>query len=211
MPLRELTEEEVTQLGSAPSLTPVATVTSVPGAGKKKSPFTEGQTKDAGFAVRMYSAIETMDRLAEAGFDPTNLRDVIIENAPFLPDIAENYLLSSKYQQFRRAANDFAQAQLRKETGAQINESEIDMTNMLYIPMPGDSIETLESKAQARRDAAAAMRASAGEAYTEAQRVVDQSQNNSMSMGSDEAMAELLKRAEKDPELKERMRQRGLL
>jgi len=211
MPLRELTEEEVTQLGSAPSLTPVATVTSVPGAGKKKSPFTEGQTKDAGFAVRMYSAIETMDRLAEAGFDPTNLRDVIIENAPFLPDIAENYLLSSKYQQFRRAANDFAQAQLRKETGAQINESEIAMTNMLYIPMPGDSIETLESKAQARRDAAAAMRASAGEAYTEAQRVVDQSQNNSMSMGSDEAMAELLKRAEKDPELKERMRQRGLL
>lgn len=211
MPLRELTEEEVTQLGSAPSLTPVATVTSVPGAGKRKSPFTEGQTKDAGFAVRMYSAIETMNRLSEAGFDPTNLRDVIIENAPFLPDIAENYLLSSKYQQFRRAANDFAQAQLRKETGAQINESEIDMTNMLYIPMPGDSIETLESKAQARRDAAAAMRASAGEAYTEAQRAVDQSQDNSMSMGSDEAMAELLKRAEKDPELKERMRQRGLL
>ena len=211
MPLRELTENEVTQLGSTPSSAPVATVTSVPGAGKRKSPFTEGQTKDAGFAVRMLSAIDSMENLTNSGFNPTNLYDVLVENLPLIPDIAENYLLSSKYQQFRRASNDFAQAQLRKETGAQINESEMDMVNMLYIPMPGDTTETLQAKADARRDAAAAMRASAGEAFTEAQKAVDKSRDNRVSIGPDEAMTELLKRAQKDPELRARMRERGLI
>ena len=211
MPLRELTENEVTQLGSTPSSVPVATVTSVPGAGKRKSPFTEGQTKDAGFAVRMFSAIDSMENLTNSGFNPTNLYDVLVENLPLIPDIAENYLLSSKYQQFRRASNDFAQAQLRKETGAQINESEMDMVNMLYIPMPGDTTETLQAKADARRDAAAAMRASAGEAFTEAQKAVDKSRDNRVSIGPDEAMTELLKRAKKDPELRARMRERGLI
>ena len=211
MPLRELTENEVTQLGSTPSSAPVATVTSVPGAGKKKSPFTEGQTKDSGFAVRMLSAIDSMENLTNSGFNPTNLYDVLVENLPLIPDIAENYLLSSKYQQFRRASNDFAQAQLRKETGAQINESEMDMVNMLYIPMPGDTTETLQAKADARRDAAAAMRASAGEAFTEAQKAVDKSRDNRVSIGPDEAMTELLKRAKKDPELRARMRERGLI
>lgn len=152
-----------------------------------------------------------MENLTNDGFNPTNLYDVLVENFPLIPDIAENYLLSSKYQQFRRAANDFAQAQLRKETGAQINESEMDMVNMLYIPMPGNDPETLQAKADARREAAAVMRASAGEAFTEAQKAVDKSRDNRVSIGPDQAMAELLKRAENDPELRARMRERGLI
>ena len=76
------------------------------------------------FALRMRNSIEEMERLEDAGFDPRNFTEsVLVERGPFIPDIAENFLLSPQYQLYMRAMNDFAMAQLRKDTGAVINDS----------------------------------------------------------------------------------------
>ena len=66
----------------------------IPGTKKSKDPFTEGQKKQAGFAVRMESALETLNRLEDAGFNPVNLQDVMIYNLPFVPEFFVRSFLS---------------------------------------------------------------------------------------------------------------------
>ena len=61
----------------------------------------------------------------------------------------------------------FTMAQLRKDTGATINSSEQELVNEIYVPVYGDSPETLQAKAEARRAAFETMKKAAGEAFTE--------------------------------------------
>ena len=51
----------------------------IPGTEKMKSPFTEGQTKDAGFAYRMEQALRRIEELEGSGFDPANFKDLIVD------------------------------------------------------------------------------------------------------------------------------------
>ena len=73
----------------------------------------------------MESALEELERLENAGFNPVNIKDTLVNNLPFVPNAVENYLSSAEYKQYQRAKIDFSTAQLRQETGAVINESEI--------------------------------------------------------------------------------------
>ncbi len=113
-----LTQEESARATTAP--TSEFRAKPIAGTEKKKDPFTEGQKKAAGFAVRMDAAVKQMEALEDSGFNPVNYRDVFVDKAPFIPDLLENYLKSAKYQQYDRAVNDFLTAQLRKESGAPI-------------------------------------------------------------------------------------------
>ena len=110
----------------------------LPGTEKSKSPFTQDQRKDAGYALRMENAVEEMERLEDSGFDPRNFTEsVLIEKGPFLPEVAENFLKSPQYQLYTRAMNDFSMAQLRKDTGAVINDSEMDWMRTSIQPTGG--------------------------------------------------------------------------
>lgn len=213
MPLRSLTPEEIQSLnlGAPPAAAPSGVrVTPIAGTEKSKDPFTEGQRRDAAFAIRMKRALEEIEAIEDSGFDPINFKDsVLVEYAPFIPDLAENFLLSPKYQVYRRAMNDFTTAQLRKETGAQINESEVGFIERSYVPVPGDSPEVLAAKRKARRDALDAMKANAGKAFDVTLERVSVGQEPTIS--ADAAMAELRRRAQNDPQLAEELRRRGLM
>ena len=183
----------------------------IAGTEKSKDPFTEGQKRDAGFAIRMERALREIEELEDSGFDPVNFKDsVLVEYAPFIPDLAENFFKSPQYQLYQRAMNDFTTAQLRKETGAVINESEVVFINRSYVPQPGDDPATIAAKREARQLALAAMVGNAGKAYDKTKKEVD-ARLDDASTDPDEALAILRQRAEKDPELAERMRQRGLM
>lgn len=183
----------------------------IAGTEKSKDPFTESQKRDAGFAIRMERALREIEELEDSGFDPVNFKDsVLVEYAPFIPDLAENFLKSPQYQLYQRAMNDFTTAQLRKETGAVINESEVVFINRSYVPQPGDDPDTIAAKREARQLALAAMVGNAGKAYDKTKKEVE-ARLDDASTDPDEALAILRQRAEKDPELAERMRQRGLM
>ena len=65
----------------------------IAGTEKSKDPFTESQKRDAGFAIRMERALREIEELEDSGFDPVNFKDsVLVEYAPFIPDLAENFL-----------------------------------------------------------------------------------------------------------------------
>ena len=206
-----LTQEESARATTAPTsgfqAKPIA------GTEKKKDPFSEGQKKAAGFAVRMDAAVGQMEALEDSGFNPVNYRDVFIDKAPFIPDLLENYLKSAKYQQYDRAVNDFLTAQLRKESGAQINASEFDLMFKTYLPLPGDEEPVLQAKREARRAALAAMKGDAGEAYTRTADIVaaEGGADAPARPSSSEALRILIDRAKNNPELQAELRQKGLI
>lgn len=175
---------------------------------KVKDPFTGEQKKQAGFAVRMENAVKQLEELENSGFNPVNVYDMVISNLPIVPDAVERYFNSPKFKQYERAKIDFSTAQLRQETGAVINESEIDWIDRTYFPQFGDDAETLVNKRQARRDALAAMRGQAGEAYTRTKEIVTASGGSAT---NEEALEELRKRARTDEVLKKKLEARGLL
>jgi len=211
MPFERVTEADID--------TPVVTgpqVYSLPGTEKKKNPYTEGQTKDAGFAFRMEQALRRIESLEQSGFDPANFKDLVVdylggdENAG-VRAWAERVMLSPKYKQYLRAKMDFATAQLRKETGAVINDSEIIWIDKTYFPLLADDPVSLQDKFDARRAATGGMRVGAGEAFNDVKRAVEDFQSE---LGTDTpaaAMAELRRRALKDPALAERLKSMGLL
>lgn len=211
---RPLTEEEQRQYlidSDKPSQSPSIQSFDIAGSERLKDPFTVSQKQTAGYAARMQRAVEQMERLEDSGFDPVNFKDsVLVEYAPFIPDLAENFLKSSKYQQYQRAMTDFIMAQLRDESGAAISAGEFPLAFRIYIPQPGDGPEVIQAKREARRSALSAMKAGAGKAfdraYSEAQGVTE-----GQTPSSEKALMILLERAKKDPELAEKLRQRGLL
>jgi len=180
----------------------------IPGTEKAKDPFTGEQKKQAGFAVRMENAVKQLEDLENSGFNPVNVRDMVISNLPIIPDSIERVFNSPKFKQYQRAKIDFSTAQLRQETGAVINESEIDWINLTYFPEFGDDPQTLLDKRQARRDALAAMKGQAGKAYERTKKNV---QASGGSPAGEDALEELKKRAKSDPNLKKQLEERGLL
>jgi|TARA_E500000318_G_C3533340_1_gene201525 hypothetical protein len=180
----------------------------IPGTEKVKDPFTGEQKKQAGFAVRMENAVKQLEDLENSGFNPVNVRDMVVSNLPIIPDSIERVFNSPKFKQYERAKIDFSTAQLRQETGAVINESEIDWIDRTYFPQFGDDPQTLLDKRQARRDALAAMKGQAGKAYERTKKNV---QASGGSPAGEDALEELKKRAKSDPNLKKQLEERGLL
>jgi len=183
-------------------------VKAIAGTEKVKDPFTGEQKKQAGFAVRMENAVAQLEDLENSGFNPVNVYDMLMSNLPIVPDAIERLLNTPKFKQYERAKIDFSTAQLRQETGAVINESEIDWIDRTYFPQFGDDPETLLNKRQARKDALAAMRGQAGEAYTRTKKIV---QSGGGTPTSDEALEELRKRAQTNPDIKRKLEEKGFL
>ena len=181
------------------------------GTEKLKDPFPVTQKQTAGYAVRMQRAVEQMEALEDSGFNPVNIKDaLLIENAPFIPEIAENYLQSSQYQQYQRAMTDFIMAQLRDESGAAISAGEFPLMYEIYIPVPGEGPEVIKAKREARRAALSAMKAAAGKAFDRAYEEI-QGGPSGQRPTPDQALEVLLERAKNDPELAEKLRNRGLI
>ena len=106
-----------------------------------------------------------MNELEQQGFDPVNITDVAKDNLPFVPDWLERMMQSTQYKLYNTNKINFSTAQLRRETGAVINDSEIVWINETYFPQLGDGPEVAALKKEARVEAIKAMETEAGEAY----------------------------------------------
>ena len=205
---RILTQDEKNQATMGEMAGNVTVGGVIPGTEKVKDPLTEGQKRQANFAIRMENAIRQLEDLEDSGFNPVNLYDIAVNNLPFVPDAVERLLSSPKYKQYERAKLDFSTAQLRQETGAVINDSEIVWINKTYFPEFGDDPGTMLAKRQARRDAYAGMKGQAGKAYNRTKKEV---QSFGGSAPSEDALEELRERAKTNPELQAKLQEAGLL
>ena len=181
----------------------------IAGTEKEKSIFTAQQEDSAKYAFRMMKQMEVIDDLMDAGFDPLNPYDQLIELSPFIPDIAENALVSSKYGILRDAAKDFTMAQLRDESGAAIPVAEVEMAMELYVPRFGDDLARQQAKRERRQNAFNAMKSSAGKAFDRTLRETKKSASPDLT--SDEALDVLKERAKRNPELRAKLKAAGLL
>jgi hypothetical protein len=215
MPLRPLSPEEIEGLDlgePAPAEDPAIRVTPIAGTEKSKDPATGEDRKIAFFASRMASALEELNALENSGFDPTNIPDRVLVPGTPLPDVARNYLTSPKYQQYDRAMLQFADMILRFTTGAQQSDEEIRNTANIYAPKPGDAPETVAAKRRARELALQDLINAAGKAY-ERFKVTDSEAPGQppVTLTREEALKELRRRAQNDPDLAAELRRRGMM
>jgi hypothetical protein len=121
----------------------------------------EGQSKDSGYANRMFRA-EGVLRDPEVEGAATDLeRKPARQGAGLhleLPDRAD-------YQKFDQAKRDFVNAVLRRESGAAISSSEFDNAHKQYFPQPGDTPERIAEKRKNRQDAIAGVAGGGGQTY----------------------------------------------
>jgi len=143
-----------------PEITPVVTA---PITEDIKNPFTDTQNKAAMFAYRQLKAIEETDALIAGGYNPgTDYWNYIMA---FLPDIVEGAATTTQYKLWQRAVTDLSTAQLRPETGATINDSEIVWIGDTMWDKINDPQAVREAKRDARMRAHVGNKAVAGRAY----------------------------------------------
>lgn len=114
--------------------------------------YTDSQAKAGTFAVRMQQA-ETELMAGKGRF------------LPFVPDFAK----SADRRQFEQAERNFITAQLRRESGAAIADSEFEDARRIYIPLATDDEKTLQQKAAARQAALQGMKNESVGAFDELQ------------------------------------------
>jgi len=209
----ENSTDQPMQVAMAPD--PITASEVIVGTEKQKSPFSKDQKDAAGFAIRMEQNMKVMDDLMDSGYNPVDptrlstLKDNFVDNAPFIPDLLENVLVSGNYQLYRNAAMDFAMAQLRRESGAAITASEMESMKELYIPAFGDAPETLAGKRTRRLNAFETMKASAEKSYTQTKSAIKKSSDPIL---TEEEAADILKdRAKRDPALRAKLKAAGVL
>lgn len=170
----------------------------------KKSIFGESQARAAGFAGRMIFSNGRMDDIENSGFDPVNTIDSVVDNLPFVPEWAERMMQSTKYKLYNTNKINFSTAQLRRETGAVINDSEIVWINETYFPQYGDGPEVAALKKEARTEAIKAMETEAGEAYEGLSQ--EETQALAAKKAKNRAIKILRERAKNNPQLADEIR-----
>lgn len=120
-------------------------------------PQTEAQSKDSGYANRLFRSEQVLR-------DPASIDAAtsLIQKGKDAIPIAGNYLTSPEYQKFDQAKRDFVNAVLRRESGAAISQSEFDNAYKQYFPQPGDSKERILEKQRNRQDTIAAIAGGGG-------------------------------------------------
>ena len=146
-----------------------------------------------------------MNEIENSGFDPVNIVDVARDNLPFIPDWLERMMQSTQYKLYNTNKINFSTAQLRRETGAVINDSEIVWINETYFPQLGDGPEVAALKKEARVEAIKAMETEAGEAYQGLTQV--EAQEEAARRAKSRAIKILKERAKNNPKLADDIRE----
>ena len=100
-------------------------------------PLTQSQYAALNFGSRMQQANVIVDELGTKMVSPMN---IIARKLP-------NFMKTPDQQRFEQAQNNFINAVLRRESGAQITPSEFESATVQYFPQPGDSEAVLAQKA----------------------------------------------------------------
>lgn len=126
-------------------------------AAKDEKP-TDAQSISAGYAVRAEQAERAITELGSKGFKGSEKIRVFTGNLP-------NFAKPEDEQIFAQAKDNFITAVLRKESGANIPDSERVVEERKYFPMPGDSDAVIKKKEQARKTAIQGLKVGSGSQY----------------------------------------------
>lgn len=129
---------------------------------KAQPKFTEGQTKDAGWADRMATA-EGNIATATNPASPDATRPNRWLNKIWSDD--DNLMNSKGWQLYKQAKTEWIMALLRKDTGAAISQQEYEDADRTYFPQPGESDEVAQAKALSRKRVQESLAAGSGGAY----------------------------------------------
>jgi hypothetical protein len=138
-------------------LTPAVDANGKPIMGKGNA-LTEAQGKATTFQGTMMNAAKNMKDLEDKGYNPASFKNQAQLSAPS----ATNAMLPSQSQQYKQAMDNFANAYLRFQSGANMSEQEITRNLKEMMPVFGDKPDTLKQKADARENAIRFMSYSAG-------------------------------------------------
>ncbi len=120
------------------------------------------ERKAMGFADRMGESGRLLNEFENAGLGTW---DQFVRGNDWIPDVAENWMVSDDFQQFDQARRDFINAQMRRESGAVISPEEFDNANKQYLPQPGDTPEVVKQKRANRQTVIDSMARDAGPTY----------------------------------------------
>lgn len=133
----------------------------------------DSQALVAGYGKRMLQSEDVFNSLEKQGFNRASIPAGIKAS---LPGFAQPGFTKQQEQ----AERNFINAQLRRESGAAISQSEYDSAEKQYFPRPGDTQEVLEQKRANRMQAIEAMKVSAGRAWDRVPLVQPRSANPAM-------------------------------
>ena len=125
------------------------------------------QAQAASYTDRMAKSHEILNSLegTNQGLGAaTGVASEATRDMPYV-DKARNLFLTADRQKLEQAQRDFANAILRKESGAAISQSEFANTRQQYFPQPGDTEEVIAQKQQNRLTAMRGMAREAGQSY----------------------------------------------
>jgi hypothetical protein len=107
--------------------------------------LTEQQSKDIGFYSRGAAIIDRLDKQDEA---LTSTRGALANTLP-----GGNFIKGDSYRQAEQTGRELLAVILRKDTGAAVTDSEMQMYGDIYLPKPGDDKATIDQKRKSRRTA----------------------------------------------------------
>ena len=124
----------------------------------KGTSLTEAQGKATTFQGVMMNAAKNMKDLEDKGFNPASFKAQAQLNTPALANAA----IPEQSQQYKQAMDNFANAYLRFQSGANMSEQEIQRNLREMMPAFGDKPNTIKQKAEAREQAIKLMGYTAG-------------------------------------------------
>jgi hypothetical protein len=138
--------------------TPLLDATGKPLVGKGKS-LTEAEGKATTYQGTMMNAAKNMKDLEDKGYNPASFKNQAQLASPAVGNIA----LPAQSQQYKQAMDNFANAYLRFQSGANMSEHEIQRNLREMMPVFGDKPDVIKQKADAREQAIRFMSYSAGQ------------------------------------------------
>lgn len=116
--------------------------------------LTEQQSKDVGFYNRGQKLLPRLEKQDVA------LTDLMSAGGATL----SNYFKTDAYRQAEQTGRELLAVILRKDTGAAVTPSEMELYGSIYLPKPGDDAQTIQQKRIARQTAIEGLRMGLGPA-----------------------------------------------
>ncbi len=126
----------------------------------KGTALTEAQSKATTFQGNMITAAKEMKALEDKGYNPATFKNQ--SQLSVAGTTGANMAIPATTQQYKQAMDNFANAYLRFQSGANMAENEIQRNLKNMMPAFGDKPETIAQKARAREEAIKFMSYSAG-------------------------------------------------
>ena len=133
-----------------------------PASDPASKPLTQGESEATGFYSRVLESHRILLQPTEQGLlegQGTSFSNAMLEKDP--TGLAR-YAMADEYKRYEQAKRDFINANLRRESGAAIAESEFDSAEKQYFPVPGDSPAVIAQKRRNRETVINALRVASG-------------------------------------------------